>query len=124
MISKCIAFLFAALMLANCCASGSGCAPAAGSPIAWDGLGPAPTEDTQPPEPRPKPRARAGREIIVGPLDAAATERNSKFQPKDNWEQQQLADQQDEARLKRKLKICSTCGTGESASDDAAVGSR
>ena len=46
MISKSIAFLVAALMLANCCALGNGCVPAAGSPVAWDGLGAAPTDDT------------------------------------------------------------------------------
>src|SRR6266404_2252681 len=62
MISKCIAFLVAALMLANCCALGNGCVPAAGSPVAWDGLGSAPRDDTQPLELRPKQHARAKRE--------------------------------------------------------------
>jgi hypothetical protein len=122
MISKSIAFLVAALMLANCCASGSGCAPAAGSPVAWDGLGPAPTEEAQPLELRPKQQARAKREIIAGPLEAAATEQNHRVQPKDQWEQQQAVDQADEAKLKRKLMICRTCLTGESARDDATSG--
>ena len=120
MISKCIAFLVAALMLANCCALGNGCAPAAGSPVAWDGLGSAPTDDTQLLELRPKQHARAKREIILGPLEAAAAELNSKGQPKDSWEQQQAADQADEARLKRKLMICRTCLADESVRDDAA----
>jgi hypothetical protein len=119
MISKCIAFLVAALMLANCCAVGNGCAPETGTPIAWDGLGPAPTDDTQPLEPRPKKPTRAKREIIVGPLDAAAAEPISKALPKDSWEQQQAADQADEVTLKRKLVICRTCLIGESARDDA-----
>ena len=119
MISKCIAFLVAAVMLANCCALGNGCAPAAGNPVAWDGLGPAPTDDTQPLELRPKQHARAKREIILGPLDAAAAEPNSKLQPKDSWEQQQAADQDDEARLKRKLVICRACLPSEPARDDA-----
>jgi hypothetical protein len=119
MISKCIAFLVAALMLANCCALGSGCAPESGAPIAWDGLGSAPTDDTQPVEPGSKKHARAKREIIVGPLDAAATAQNNKVQPKDQWEQQQAADQDDEVRLKRKLMICRTCVAPESARDDA-----
>ena len=119
MISKCIAFLVAALMLANCCALGNGCAPAAGSPVAWDGLGSAPTDDTQLLELRPKQHARAKREIILGPLEAAAAELNSKGQPKDSWEQQQAADQAD-ARLKRKLVICRTCLAGESVRDDTA----
>ena len=82
-------------------------------------LGAAPTDDTQPLELRPKQHARAKREIILGPLDAARGEPNSKVQPKDSWEQQQAADQADEARLKRKLVICRTCLIGESARDDA-----
>jgi hypothetical protein len=92
--------------------------------LAWDGLGPAPGEDTQPVELRPKPRARAQREIIVGPLDATVAERGNKVQPKDQWEQQQAADQDDDARLKRKLMICRSCLAGDSARDDAAGGSR
>lgn len=115
MISKCIAFLVAGLILANCCALGIGCAPQSGAPIAWDGLGPAPTDDTQPLEPGPTKPARAKREIIVG---AAAAEPNSKLQPKDSWEQQQAADQDDEARLKRKLVICRACLPSEPARDD------
>jgi hypothetical protein len=63
---------------------------------------------------------RAKREIIVGPLDAAATVQNNKVQPKDQWEQQQAADQDDEARLKRKLMSCRDCQATESARDDAA----
>ena len=117
MISKCIAFLVAALML--CCAVGNGCVLAAGSPVAWNGPGAAPTDDTQPLEPRPKKPTRAKREIIVGPLDAAAAEPISKALPKDGWEQQQAADQADEVRLKRKLVISRTCLIGESARDDA-----
>ena len=124
MISKCIAFLVAALMLADCCALGSGCAPESGAPIAWDGLGSGPISDTQPVEPQPKKDARAKRAIIVGPLAAAATEQNNKVQPKDQWQQEQAADQDDEMRLKRKLMICSYCLSGESARDDATSSTR
>ena len=124
MISKCIAFLVAALMLADCCALGNGCAPESGAPIAWDGLGSAPTSDTQPVEPQPKKHARAGRKIIVGPLDAAATEQNNKVQPKNQWEQEQAADRDDEMRLKHKLMICRNCQAGESARDDATSSTR
>ncbi len=115
MISKCITFLVAGLMLANCCALGIGCAPQSAAPIAWDGLGPAPTDDSQPLEPRPAKPARAKREIIVGPVGTAA----AGVQPKDSWEQQQAADQDDEARLKRKLVICRPCLPSQSARDDA-----
>lgn len=108
MISKCISFLFVALMLANCCALGNGCAPESAAPIAWDGLGSAPTDNPQPVEPAPKKQTRAKREIIIGPLDAAAAGQ-TKVQSKDQWEQEQVADQDDEAKLKRKLRICSNC---------------
>jgi hypothetical protein len=122
MILKCIAFLAAALTLTNCCASGNGCGPVAGSPVAWDGLGTAPADDTQSPEPK-KP-APAKRKIIVGPLDAAPGGGNNKVQPTDQWEQTQAADQDDEARLKRKLVICRSCGNRETAGDDAASANR
>jgi hypothetical protein len=110
MITKCILFLFAALMLANCCALGNGCAPTSAVPAAWDGSGSAPADDTQAFEPPPpRKQARAKREIILGPLDATAADQTSKSQPKDQWEKEQTADQDDEARLKRTLKICSAC---------------
>jgi hypothetical protein len=124
MISKCIALLVAALMLAGCCALGNGCAPESGAPIAWDGLGSAPTSDSQPVDLQPRKNARTKREIILGPLDAAASEQNRKVQPKDQWEQEQATDQDDEIRLKRKLIICSACSTGESARGDATSSSR
>jgi hypothetical protein len=116
MISKCIALLVAALVLANCCISGSGCAPP-GGPVAWDGLGPAPSENTQPVEPRSN-RVRSKSEIIVGPIGAAEGQQNGRLLPRDSWEQQQAADQDDEMRLKRKLMICRDCGTREPTRDD------
>jgi hypothetical protein len=118
MIAKCIAFLVAALTLADCCALGNGCVPVSGAPIAWDGLGTAPTSDAQPLEPQPKKHARAKREIIIGPLDAVSTERDSQVRSKDRWEQEQAADRDDEIRLKRKLVICRDCSTGEAARKD------
>src|ERR1700682_2157975 len=123
MILKCIAFLAAALMLANCCALGNGCAPPPGASIASDGLGSAPADDTEPVEAQPKAHARAKREISRGPL-AAASGRNVKPQPEDSWEQQQTADQADEKRLKRILTICSTCSAGEFARPGTARNAR
>jgi hypothetical protein len=76
MILKCIALLAAALLLTNCCTSGNGCAPVAGSQVAREQLGTVPTEVAQAPEPR-KPE-RAKREIIVGPLNAAPGGRDNK----------------------------------------------
>lgn len=111
MIAKCILFLFAALMLANCCALGNGCAPTSAVPAGWDGLGAAPADDTQAVEaPPPRKQARAKREIILGPLDApAAADQTGRSRPKEQWEKDQAADQDDDARLKRTLKICSAC---------------
>lgn len=119
MISKCIAFLVAALVLANCCASGIGCGAPTGGPVAWDGLGPTPTEDAQPIEP-PRPNKRSKKEVAADTLGAADVQQNSKLRRGDSWEQQQAADQDDEMRLKRKLMICRNCGT-ESSRDDAAA---
>jgi hypothetical protein len=62
------------------------------------------------------------REIILGPLDAAATEQNRKVHPKDQWEQEQTADRDDELRLK--LIICSACSAGESTPDNATSSTR
>ena len=55
------------------------CPPGA-NPVAWDGLGPGPTEDAQPLELRPEQHARAKHEIILGPLNAAPAEPNRKVQ--------------------------------------------
>jgi hypothetical protein len=113
MISKCILFLAAAVLLANCCAVGTGCAPPPGASIAWGGPGAGPAADSDVFEPQ-----RAKRQIAPTPLDAL-TGSNAKPQPKDSWEQQQAADQADEARLKRKLTICRACVAGESGRDEA-----
>jgi hypothetical protein len=44
MLTKFMVLLVAGAALTGCCASGTGCAtPTAGAPIAWDGLGEAPT---------------------------------------------------------------------------------
>jgi hypothetical protein len=118
MILKCMAFLVAALVLANCCISGSGCGAPPGSPVAWDGLVAAPAEDTKPIELRPnKPRAK--RESIGGPRESAGAQQNGKVQPRDSWEQQQATDKDEEIRLKRKLIICSNCVAPESSRDGA-----
>jgi hypothetical protein len=118
MISRCILFLAAALLLANCCAVEIGCAPPPGASIAWGGPGAGPADDSEVMEAQPTKPARARRQITPGPLNAAATVQN-KSQATDSWEQQQAADQADEARLKRKLTICRACVTNDSARDEA-----
>jgi hypothetical protein len=118
--------LVAALVLANCCLSGNGCyTPVAATAPAWDGLGEAPTDGTQPDAPKPKKHVRTRNEIIIGPLDAASTEANPKTaNPKahrnDEWEDQDAADRANEARLTKKLMICRDCLPAEPAHGDAA----
>ena len=119
MISKCILFLSAALLLANCCAVEIGCAPPPGASIAWGGPGAGPADDSDVVEPKRRKPALARHQFTPGPLDAAAGGPTAKPQPKDSWEQEQATDQADEARLKRKLTICRACGTNESGRDEA-----
>jgi hypothetical protein len=118
MISKCILFLTAALLLANCCAVEIGCAPPPGASLAWGGPGAGPADDSEVVEPQLAKRAK--RQIASGPLQAAADRPNAKPQPEDGWEKQQAADQTDEARLKGKLTICRACAAGEFGRDEAA----
>src|SRR5579859_5633560 len=93
MISRCLLFIFTALALAGCCVMGNGCyAPLSGTPIAWDGLGSAPTEAAPIPEDRPRKTARAKRETIVGPVADVTAEPSPKLQGKEAWAQQEAAD--------------------------------
>ena len=142
MITKCIAFLVAALVLANCCALGVGCAPLGGGlagpvalgpggpvasgPVALDddGLGGAPPDEAQASDPQPKQDARPKRKSMVGSLDAGATRPNRGGQAKDQYELQQAADEADDLRLKRKLMICTDCMPSKPARDDAMSSSR
>jgi len=124
MLSKYIALILASAALAGCCLSPNGCyAPLPGAPIAWDGLGTAPTETetTGATEDRPRKTARAKRakkEIIVGPIGAASAEPKPKLTGREAFLQQEAADRLDEERLTKKLKICSDCLPART-SDDA-----
>ena len=122
MISKYIALLFAAVGLAGCCVSGNGCyAPLPGVPIAWDGLGPAPSETGLAIESQPGKNARPKREIIIGPIGDLPTKPNPKPQAKAGWDEQEAADRADEAKLAKQLMICRNC-LPASARDDASSG--
>jgi hypothetical protein len=108
MIAKCIAFLFGAVALAGCCASSNGCyAPLPGTPTAWDGLGPAPTEVDQATEYRPNKNARP-KEIVIGPIGDLPVE-PPKLDAKEAWTQREASDRADEAKLKKQLMICRNC---------------
>jgi hypothetical protein len=108
-----IVFALAGLALAGCCASGTGCPVAMPANLAaWDGQGNQADDGAPPPEegvlPRPaskKKAARAKTEIIVGPVTAA----HAGPQSDQWWAEKEAAEQADDARLARQLKICSDC---------------
>ena len=113
---KLLALLIAGFALSGCCASGTGCSTqTAGAPIAWDGLGEAPTANNEPGEPKqPKRRtATRNREIILGPLnDATPKETSARSDAKaryDEWTRQPNEDVEADARLARQTKICRGC---------------
>jgi hypothetical protein len=121
MMSKYIALIFASTALAGCCLSPNGCyAPLPGAPIAWDGLGTAPTESetTGATEVRPRKTARQKKEIILGPIGAAAAEPKPQLTGREAYLQQEAADRADEEKLTKRLMICSNCLPART-SDDA-----
>ena len=108
MIPKYVACALAAVTLAGCCASGTTCeAPMAGSKVAWDGLGSAPN-DIAPAKKKTVSRPR--NEVALQPKAELATD--NKPLAKDVWETE-AEDRADDARLAKKLKICSGCSTPE-----------
>ncbi len=122
MTSKWIALLFSAIALAGCCASGTGCyAPVAGTPVAWDGLGPPP--DDQPrvitengvTEEQPKRPAKPVAKPNGGGTAAAAIKPHSD----EWWAQKEAADRDAEKALARKLIICHGCSSAPTKEDGA-----
>jgi hypothetical protein len=103
--------LVAGTALAGCCVSGTGCVtPTGGAPIAWDGLGEAPSENAAPGEERrpAKRKVARNREIILGPLNGTAPQSDAKAQY-DNWERRPTEDAEADARLARQTRICRGC---------------
>lgn len=121
MTSKWIALLFSAIALAGCCASETGCyAPVAGTPVAWDGLGPPP--DDQPRlvtergviEDQPKRPAKMVARPAGGGTAASAIKPHS-----DQWWAQKEAEDRDaEKALTRKLVICRGCSSSSTKEDE------
>ena len=106
--SRCIIFIFAAIALAGCCASGNGCyTPVPGVPIASDGLGPVQPETGQDSEAQPRKITRTKKESAVGPV--VTSEPSLKPEGKEAWAQQEAADKAEEERLTKKLMICRNC---------------
>lgn len=111
--TKLLALLIAGTALTGCCASGTGCSTqtASGAPIAWDGLGEAPTADnvTGDEKPPQKRRTARNREIILGPLNGAPSTDASAKARYDEWTRLPNEDPEADARLKRQIKICQNC---------------
>jgi len=125
MTSKWIALLFSATALAGCCASGTGCyAPVAGTPVAWDGLGPPPDDqprvitETGVIEQQPKRPAKPGVRPNGGGTAASAIKPHSD----EWWAQKEAEDRNAEKALARKLIICRGCSSS-STKEDGATGS-
>jgi hypothetical protein len=117
MLTRFMVLLVAGAALSGCCASGTGCSTSAtpGAPIAWDGLGEAPTDNDAPgEEKRPAKRKTArNREIILGPLNggppretSAGSDTKARY---DEWTRQPNEDVEADARLARQTKICKGC---------------
>jgi hypothetical protein len=109
--TKLLALLIAGTALTGCCASGTGCSTqTAGAPIAWDGLGDPPTANEAPGEAKQpaKRKTARNREIILGPLNDAPAQSNSKARY-DEWTRQPNEDAEADARLARQTKICRGC---------------
>ncbi|MGZ5870942.1 MAG: hypothetical protein ACXWKP_02400 [Bradyrhizobium sp.] len=116
MISKFIACIFLAAALTGCCASGIGCyaplsgsdvAPLSGSQVAWDGLGTAPNDTADATELRPRKTSHPKREVAAGPRGDVPGDAYPRS--KSDWEQQEAANQADDVKLAKKLKICRGC---------------
>jgi hypothetical protein len=107
---KCIALLFVALALAGCCVSGNGChAPMPGTPIAWDGLGTAPTENGSGNAYKPRRYSRSDTEIVIGPLNGTPVQSGTKAEIQDRYAQEEARDRAAEVKLTKQLVICRNC---------------
>ncbi|MGJ5177042.1 hypothetical protein ACQR16_01605 [Bradyrhizobium oligotrophicum] len=135
MILRSATLLAAALTLANCCMSGTGCsgpvasanAPAASPAMAatptaigaqqttaaadWDGRVTSSEPDTDmamEPEIGAAPR-KGGKRKGDARVDVMSSQSSSSYRGRMSWEDEQAADLADEARLKQKLTICRNC---------------
>jgi hypothetical protein len=122
-ILKSVACLFAAVALAGCCMSGNGCdVPLPGAPVAWDGLGAPPDDDTVATERKPKrqPKTDAATRLQH---DAAAKSDAKPLTMRERWAQQEAADRAAEGALAKKLVICRGCSSPPARADDETTGS-
>lgn len=132
MISKWVALLFCAIALGGCCVSGSGCyGPTAGSPVAWDGLGPSQDlaalhEETSPvADGAAVSGARVAKPVkkLVRASDGETA--GSAFKPHSDewWARKEAEERNADKALTRKLIICQGCSPSSPRSEEAATGS-
>ena len=105
--SKPIVFVLAAVALSGCCSSGMGCnAPMPVSPMAWDGLNEPLQEDA------PKQQTvRRKKQVAVTAQTNGDVQALAWPKTKGELAQQEAAEQAEDARLSKKLKICNGCST-------------
>jgi hypothetical protein len=108
MIFRCVAPLFSAFALAGCCVSGNGCfAPYPGTPVAEREAPISRSADVD--DYKLKRKLSPKPEVTAAPLDASSAQRNAMAQSGDQWEQEQAADREADAKLSSQLKICRGC---------------
>ncbi|MGJ4887034.1 hypothetical protein [Bradyrhizobium sp. HKCCYLR20261] len=135
MILRSATVLAAALTLANCCMSGTGCSgpmasantPAAtpamaATPVAagpqpqaadWDGRVASETDTDMVMEPDIGTARKPARRRGDSRVDVMSAQSSSGSRGRMSWEEEQAADLADEARLKQKLTICRNCNSGQ-----------
>ncbi len=102
---KALCALLATLALSECCLSGTGCdAPQTTARLNPDGL------NQFAPEEPPAPSKRVYKCAKLQTESAAASAKTT-----NGWEEEQVRQQADEARLKQQLIICQNCGAADPA---------
>lgn len=117
MILRCAVLLAAAVTLSNCCLSSVGCvapspvatnaplAAGAAAPVAWDGMGNSPEAGLEADADSTPAKKRTRRKTDV--------EVSAQSKGDVSWQDQQVLDGADDARLRQKLIICKNCATGQ-----------
>jgi hypothetical protein len=104
-----IIFVFAAIALAGCCASGTGCPVNLPPDLATsDGLVSSQDNGMRPAEPSMGKTGRSNSAMMTEP--GKEPRRNARQNAERSYEEQVAADRDADAELTRRLKICSGCG--------------
>jgi hypothetical protein len=119
MISRVVALLCGAFALAGCCMSGQGCyAPISTAPFAFEPSAPGDADLDAPrkkvaqklPAQKLSDQKFPAQELSANGLpNGTAAQRNAMAQDGGNWENQQAADREADAKLSSQLKICRGC---------------